>query len=194
MLFKKVGSVLLFFVLLCAGCIKEEYSYEGGLAQPIDSTTNPDTTTQIPIPSFACMLCHPNDAVQSMQWHFMYKGVTALCGLVTKAVLSPEKNALTFYGPSACTIDTGLIMTVFLDTLLDQDRVNIRAAQAVLQYYIKGSANDAFRSKAPDLNFIIDRFVQETKTATGRFSGYTFTPTGERVSIETGRFNITFSP
>src|SRR5947209_7622391 len=115
MQFGKSGLVLLVFVFLFTGCLKEEYSYEGGTVPPVDTTTtNVDTT--LPVASVVhCSLCKPNDPVRSMQWHFMYEGVSALCGPVTKAVLSPEKNAMTFFGPSACTIDTGLIMTAFFD-------------------------------------------------------------------------------
>ena len=99
---------------------------------------------------------------------------------------------MTFFGPSACTIDTGLIMTAFFDTLLDQDRENVRASRAVIQYYIKNSADDVFRSREFDLTLIIDKFVKETKLATGHFSGAAFTPSNLRILVESGTFNITF--
>jgi hypothetical protein len=194
MWFRNFVSILLLVVLACSStsCLKEEYSYEGGPAPPVDSTNTTVTidTTQATTTVLKCMLCQPSPVVQHMQWHFMYNGVSALCGAVTKAVLSPEKNAMTFFGPSACSIDTGLIMTVFFDTLLDQDRENVPAARAVLQYYNKNSADDVFR--ASYINFVIDQFMQATKTATGHFSAHAFTPSGTRVSVESGTFNITF--
>jgi hypothetical protein len=195
MRFKNIGAVLLSLLLVSSiGCLKEEYSYEGGAVPPVDSTdtTSITDTTETTNTVLKCTLCQPATTVPSMHWLFMYNGVSALCGRVTKAVLSPEKNAMTFFGPSACSIDTGLIMTVFFDTLLNQDRENVRAARAVLQYYIKNSADDVFHSLQPDVTLIVDRFVQETKTATGHFNGSAFTPSGTRVSVESGIFNITF--
>jgi hypothetical protein len=177
-----------------AGCFKEEYSYEGRSTPPADSTINTDTTTDIPLnnlPVLQCHLCN-NDPVKSMQWRFMY-GTKPLCGTATKAVMSPEKNALTFYGPSACSVDTGLIINAFFDVLLDQSRSNVRAAQASFHYYNKNSADDVFRSlPAFPFTLVIDQYTPETKTAAGHFSGDAFTHTGLHIAVDSGTFLIRF--
>lgn len=184
-------TIAVFALLLSGvGCIKEEYSYEGGPQQTIDST---DTTQNTPPPFvIKCDLCNTNDPVQYMQWHFTGNN-SALCGTVTKAVMSPEKNAITFFGPSACSADTGLIMTAFFNEPLNSDRTNVQAARAVLQYYIKDAADNVFQSEPPHpFTLIIDQFTQDTRIATGHFSGAAFTPTGTPVSVESGRFYIYF--
>src|SRR3954468_14607384 len=119
-------SIVLLVLLCNVGCLKEDYSYEGGTPPPVDST---DTTQNTPLPlPFSCSLCNPNDLVKSMHWQFM-TGPSAMCGPVTNALLSRDKKALTFFGPSACTIDTGLIMTAFFDTPLDGDRAEVVATR-----------------------------------------------------------------
>jgi len=178
-------------LLLGSGCIKEEYSYEGGPLPPTDST---DTTTQNIPPPFIikCDLCSPNDQVAYMQWHFMCDS-SALCGSVTKAVMSPERTAITFFGPSACSADTGLIMTAFFDAPLDGDRSNVKASRAVLQYYNKNAADNVFQSEPPHpFTLTIDQYTDASRIATGHFSGYAYTPAGKEVAVNAGTFYIYF--
>jgi hypothetical protein len=192
--------VLASLVWLCsAGCFKEEYSYEGGTPPPMDTTIITDTTVntdtlQNILPVIKCLLCENSEPVQLMQWRFMYSE-KPLCGAVTKAVMSPEKNALTFYGPSACSVDTGLIINAFFDVLLNQNRTGVQASLASFHYYNKNSADDVFRSlPAFPFTLIIDQYTPETKTATGHFSGDAFTPTGQRIYVDSGTFIIHFEP
>ena len=127
-----------------------------------------------------------------MHWQFM-TGPSAMCGPVTNALLSRDKKALTFFGPSACTIDTGLIMTAFFDTPLDGDRAEVVATRAVLQYYNKNAAEDVFRSDPNHrFTFIIIQYTEATQTATGQFRGYAYTPNSTAILVESGTFNIHF--
>lgn len=180
------------FMLIGFGCVKEEYSYEGGLLPPVDSTT--DTTTQNIPPPFitACKECSPGGPAQYMQWHFLCEA-SALCGPVTKAVMSPDKNAITFFGPSTCSVDTGLIMSAFFDEPLNSDRSNVKAARAVLQYYIKNAADNVFQSEPPHpFTLTIDQYTLNTRIAMGHFDGFAYTPAGKQVAVNSGTFYIYF--
>ena len=185
-------SILLIVLFCNAGCLKD-YSYEGGNLPQVDSTDTTDTTLNTPLPlPFSCALCAPNDPVKSMHWQFKY-GASAMCGPVTNALLSRDKKALTFFGPSACTIDTGLIMTAFFDTPLDGDRAEVLATRAVLQYYNKNAAEDVFRSDPNHrFTFLIVQYTEATQTATGQFKGYAYTPDSTAILVDSGTFNIHF--
>ncbi|HUP11990.1 MAG TPA: hypothetical protein VM187_07260, partial [Niastella sp.] len=141
-----------FFVLqYSTGCFKEEYSYEGGpspdtlmrpdpLPVPADTTTTVDTVL-----TFApCAACKYATSITLGQWNFQYD-TSFLCGTVTNAVMSPEKNAFTFFGPSDCTPGTGLIITAYFDPVtFDNDRAGVQSNRVSLRYYDNNNTTDIF--------------------------------------------------
>src|SRR5687767_3572553 len=82
-----------------SGCIKE-YSLEGGLIN--DTIAVPDTTVRPKISFPSCAGCRNMDDFILTGWNFKYD-TFLLCGSVTDAVITPERNGFTFFGPSACS-------------------------------------------------------------------------------------------
>ncbi len=103
-----------------------------------------------------------------------------------------SKTDITFFGPSACSVDTGLVMSVFLPVALDRDRSNITASRAAFYYYDNNSTNDIFDSQ-PEKPFTvtIESFKISTGIATGTFSGTVFNSNGDTAIVRDGRYKVT---
>jgi hypothetical protein len=125
-----IGKLLSFAWLTCilclqfvtfTGCVKE-YSYEG---DPTPDTTLPPHTVKPMINFPACNSCNTVNNFELSTWSLKYQG-SILCGSITNAIVATDKTAFTFFGPSACSTDTGLVMTVFLEhDVLDRDKENL---------------------------------------------------------------------
>lgn len=177
-------------LLLHGGCFKEEYSYEGGTLPPTDTTS-----IEIPQPApvlIGCINCKPAAPLPFMHWTFQIEA-EAFCGTISNAVLSPDRTAMTFFGPSLCTVDTGLIMTAFFSEPFDQDRSEVTATRAIIQYYIKNAADDVFHSKQSDpFTLVVDHFDTTSRTAAGHFSGFASRPDSTQVPVQNGSFQVLF--
>ena len=173
--------------LLQTGC-KKEYSYEGG-----DITIQKDSLLQPPLPVNGlpgCSSCRVTDELLLGKWNFK-TGNTFLCGSVDAAGIDFEKTAFTFFGPSACSIDTGLVMTIYLSSPLDGDKFDITTTRAAFFYYDHHAPKDIFISQPSTLfSVTIQSFIYATGILTGSFSGTVFTPTGSMVTISDGKFKI----
>ena len=173
------------------GCTKE-YSYEGGAAP--DPTPAPiyDTivTTGISLPY--CDGCKGINTSATLSWSFMYD-TTLLCGSVTNSVITPERNGFTFFGPSTCSLDTGLVMTVFLDTdSLETDRSHIITTHVALEYYDNTTMSDIFISNKHLISFTIESYTHSTGIATGTFAGQVRLKDNTFKAITNGKFHIQF--
>jgi hypothetical protein len=198
-----IGTFL--FFLYNTGCFKEEYSYEGGPLR--DTTTITDTTsivdttrqtdsTIVVDTAFAfpdCNFCKYATSLTQDQWNFRYD-TNFLCGTVTNAVMTPDKNAFTFFGPSSCTEGTGLIITAFFETTFDGDRAGVVSNQVTMQYYNNNNGGKDIFVSGPGTKFsiTINQFLINDRTAIGRFNGTVLTSTGEIVPINSGNFKIQF--
>ncbi len=196
MQYRKQSSLLVFLLVLQiillqnAGC-KKEYSCEGCF-----STTTVDS---IPVPppvvgAFPqCPLCRASDDLLLSRWNFK-TGNSFLCGVVSNAGagIDPYKKAFTFFGPSACSIDTGLVMTVYLPVALDRDRFNITASRAAFYYYDNNAPKDIFISLPTSAPFFLtlESFIYATGIASGTFGGNVYKPNGDTASVYDGKFKI----
>ena len=199
MLSKQLYIICLIFILYLMlpgmyGCVKE-YSYEAG---PINNTipvidTIPIEDTIRPLISFPfCAGCSNTGDFILSTWSYKYAG-SILCGSVTNAVITPERNGFTFFGPSACSADTGLVMTVFLDAeALDRDQSNITTNLVTFQYYDNTTLSDIFNSGLRSVSFTIDTYIHATGIAKGRFTGNVRTKDSTAVPIIDGKFAIQF--
>lgn len=187
-----LAAFLFAAVLLWASC-KKDYSYEGG---------NPPVVPPPPVPVPAppgvakypyCASCAGKDGMVMGRWSFKVD-TTLFCGRITDAVVSPEKTGFTFFGPSECSEDTGLIMTAFLPVPLTVNRTNVVTQRAALQYYDRTTFIDVFAARtASGMTLNLDSYEHTARTASGRFSGYVYTKGGELVQVKEGKFVITFS-
>ena len=182
--------LLLTLSILYISCEKE-YSYEGGPLQ--DSTIIPDSTKPIGITFPKCTGCNSTDPLATLQWSFKI-GSSFLCGNLTRGVLSPDGDGMTFFGPSTCSRDTGLIITAVFDTkLLNKDQSNLTASRASLEYYDNTTMSDILQSKRPNIfSLTIDNYNRQTGIATGTFNGSVLDSDGNIVKVDAGRFNVKF--
>jgi hypothetical protein len=111
-------SLLLSFLVSC----KKEYSFEGTRPYVRADTVKPILP---PVP-WICPACIGKDAQIDKKWSFYIDG-SFLCGDIdTAIVIAPERNGFTFFGPSSCSLDSGMVFTVFLDgEILNKDIRNV---------------------------------------------------------------------
>jgi len=193
---KKIASpfvvlclVLAFFAFI--SCSKE-YSYEGG---PI--TIGPPPVRDSPIlPTFdpgalaGCSLCPQLDTANKFYWSFK-TGNAQLCGLIDTAILNLERNTFTFFGPSVCASDSGLIFSVALgSTILSSDVYNQNAANAVFYYYKTNAPFVLISRSSQPFQLTISSYIYATKIAVGTFSGFGYRADGRAVEVKNGRFKI----
>jgi hypothetical protein len=178
-------------------CIKE-YSYEGGPTDTLDTipvidTLLPDSAdTSAPIVFKYCDACNGQSGYILGTWNFKYD-TSIFCGSITRAIISVEKTAFTFFGPSACSLDTGLIMSVYLNEPLIADAENITSPHAYFQYYNnKGTQNIFESSDSIPIILTIEKYTHSTGIATGHFSGLAKSDRNTKVKIRDGKFMIQF--
>lgn len=173
-------------LLPVAGCQKELYF------DRVDSTV----IDPVPVPSSAltfplCPLCNASIPLKENEWSF--KTVTSyLCGTLTDGIITANKNAFTFFGPSACSIDSGLVITAYLEPArLTGDTTNVHSTGVAFYYYDHNSADYILVSRhATGFNLTIDKYVQATGIATGTFNGGSFRANGDFVDIGEGKFTV----
>jgi hypothetical protein len=178
-------------ISLCnCGCSKE-YSYEGGTLPDVviieDSTTQPDTIAGAPIGLPVCGSCSGTNALPLFTWNFK-NGNSVLCGTFTRGII----NNVPLFGPSACSLDTGIIITAYFDTdVFDRNKTNISADRVIFEYYDNVKPSLILKSWLPHkFMFIIDQYIHQSSTAVGRFSGYAFTESGDSSFVHSGKFHI----
>ena len=187
------------FFLLCvqpagfSGCIKE-YSYEGGPLQdtvhdPIPFDTLPGQAIIFPV----CAQCKEPEDTSASEWSFKYD-TSFLCGNITAAIIAPDRNGFTFFGPSYCSTDTGLVMTVYLGAyFLDADKMNITSNKVIFEYYDNVKPSDIFiTGELGEFFLTIDTYEYATGIAKGSFNGYVPAKNGTAVQIKNGKFHVKF--
>lgn len=193
---KHIRHLALFIIsiwIAAVGCVKE-YSFEGEMItdfpSPADSTVTLDSANNFYINFSSCNTCAAN-SLPFTRWSFK-NGNTLLCGNISGAVINEERNAITFFGPSLCNKDSGLIVAAFFyPSKLDRDVSHVEAQSASFQYYDNITPSFVIKSWPPhSFSLIIDKYVQATRRAIGHFSGYTFTENGDSTFIHSGTFNI----
>lgn len=189
----RLFGIFLLLLLLAAGACKKEYSYEAGnlpVQPPPPPPPPPPPAAKYPF----CADCAGRDEYVMGRWSFKID-TTLFCGVVTDAVTSPEREGFTFFGPSQCSGDTGLIMTIFLPGQpLNIDRAGITTQRAALQYYDKTTFIDVFSARtSTGITFFLESYNHAAKTARGKFMGYVYTKTNQLELVKDGKFVITFS-
>ncbi len=179
-----VSPILLLHTTSC----KKEYSYEGG-----DSTiTKKDSIILPPVFEFPlCSLCKVDDPVLEGKWNFK-TGDSYLCGVIDNGIITGDKNAFTFFGPSACSIDSGIVMTVYLYPIrLDADMFKVTTNKVAFYYYDHKATSYIFISQSTvNFSLTVDSYIFATGIASGTFSGGVFKANGETAFIREGRFKV----
>lgn len=186
-----VSCILL---LNTSGCIKE-YSYEGA---PVDTTTDtipkPDTTDTITNNAVysQCSLCKKNPDYESGKWSFAIDTFN-FCGNITGAVMLGARTAFTFFGPSACSADSGLVLTCYLDKPFDTIAKNVAVDRVTLRYYNHVAMKDLFTADVSlGFSLTILNYSKATGVMNGFFGGLVYTDKNGIERIQNGKFEIQF--
>lgn len=185
----KILLIACFFAVAFSACMKD-YSYEYREPAPPDIPTPPVFNDAPAI----CEACKGMDLYQQDRWSFKV-GNVVYCGTITRGVLTPEKTGFTFFGPSACSEDTGLIMTIFVpNDPLTKDRFALQTSRSALQYYNRLGPTDVFASlNSSNFQIYIEQYLFATKYIIGRFSGVVYDAAGNAITIKDGKFRFNFS-
>jgi hypothetical protein len=179
--------VLLVQNIRCA----KEYSFEGARADTLSNGSRDSVITQPPTTSFpSCNLCNPSDPITLGHWSFK-TGNSYQCGTFTNSGFFNgfSKKDFTFFGPSACSIDTGIVVSVYLPVALDRDQYNLTTKQTAFYYYDHNATSDIFQSRSPYVFSVkVQSFIEATGIVTGTFGGTVFGPNGDSAHITEGRF------
>ncbi len=174
-------------LLQATGC-KKEYSYEGGnLTIQKDSVLIPP----VPVNPFpGCSSCKVTDDLLLGKWNFK-TGNSFICGTVDGSGFIGDKRAFTFFGPSVCSIDTGLVMTIYLPFSFDEDKFNVAIDNVAFYYYDHNAPKDIFISlSTAQFSAIIQSFIYATRIATGTFRGTVYKPNGDTAFVSEGKFKV----
>lgn len=176
---------LLAMLIFYSGCVKE-YSFEGGNTPVVIDTTNPPAPA-----SWICPDCIGRDVFEESRWSF-YNENSFLCGIIDTAIVNPERTAFTFFGPSSCSIDTGMIASVYLNgTVLNSNITNLSSQRGAFYYYDNvGQTTILISRQANPFTVTIDSYNHQTRMATGTFSGPVFTSNGGPTFIVSGKYKV----
>ncbi len=172
-------------LLLLIGCAKE-YSIEGVVPPgPTDTVPIPPIKEEFPV----CPACLDN-TIDLWEWSFK-SGNSTLCGVADTAIMAPQRTAFTFFGPSSCSGDTGMVISVYLNEKLDKDITNLADNKSAFYYYDRVTPSYIFMSQSSALFTVtITSYVHQTRIATGTFQGHVVRANGTGTSITTGKFKV----
>lgn len=171
-------------LLLATSCQKELYFDR----EPVLTDTLPGT----PVFSFpACASCTANAELNVNEWSFRTK-TSYLCGTLTDGIITSNKNAFTFFGPSACSIDSGMVITAYLDPArINGDTTNFHASYVAFYYYDHTTTDYILVSKRNTaFSLTITDYKESSGIASGTFSGGSFLVNGAFIYVDEGRFKV----
>ncbi len=179
-----IVASLPFFWTFNLSCAKE-YSFEGA-----DTLAVNDTIIVPPAHPWICPACIGQDKQIEAKWSF-YNDSSFSCGMIDTAIVNQERTAFTFFGPSACSKDTGMIIDVFLGgAALDRDLYNVTSKEGGFYYYDHVGPSYVFISHVANFKIVIDSYIHQTHLATGTFSGTVYKTNGAPTLITSGKFEV----
>jgi hypothetical protein len=179
----------LLLLFLQTGCDKE-YSFEAGGVPPVrDTIRNPPPPAAHEFP--VCPACVANVGTDLSEWSFK-SGNSFLCGKADTAIITLERTSFTFFGPSSCSKDTGMVITVYLEgNSLTGDRTNITTTHNAFYYYDRVTPSYIFISQINSLFTVtITSYNHQARIATGTFHGNVLRANGNAASIDEGKFVV----
>ena len=190
---------ILFFAIFIAefcqvGCAKE-FSFEGSdTTHLIDSLIKPE---QVPTASFGgCSLCKPGAPLALNTWDFSINDIYFCGGTTNQGFIGTnnsdnKKTTFTFFGPSFCSNDSGLVMTVYLPLPFDIDRADVDATLVAFYYYDHQSTQNLYISRKESFFHLqVHSYIASTNIATGTFGGVVYKANNDSVLVKNGRFRI----
>ena len=149
----------------------------------------PPPTPPVPPALPNCAVCVPTMDIALSRWSFK-TGSSLICGTDT-AIATSDRNAFTFFGPSACAADKGMILTAYLSTLgLQADIFDFRVPYASFFYYHTSQPYILMSRTNESFVVTITSYIHATRIATGTFSGTAYQVDGRAVNITDGKFKV----
>jgi hypothetical protein len=181
----KILLLLFSFIPFFTSCEKE-YSYEGG---PTPIVLNPPGSSTPA--AWSCPACKDKDVYEELKWSF-FNNTSFYCGIIDTAIATPERNGFTFFGPSSCSADSGMVITVYLQpVVLNRDLYNITTAKVGFYYYDNAGQTHPFITRTDfPFSLTIESYIHQAKLMTGRFGGTVFRPNGEATILSSGKFKV----
>lgn len=195
MLKKKLHSIISVTLVatgILQGCIKE-YSYEGGDLPPIIIDTllppapGPANTLDFP----ACAGCEGMDKFEENRWSFR-AGNSFLCGIIDTAIVNADRTAFTFFGVSACSPDTSMAISVYLEPyVLDRSQQGLVINRIAFYFNKRGLTDHLLISQqGTPFSLTIDSYDHQTKLSSGTFTGHAYKPDGKTLLVHTAKFMV----
>ncbi|HET6994863.1 MAG TPA: hypothetical protein VFI06_07765 [Chitinophagaceae bacterium] len=181
------GFLAIVSFLFITGCGKE-YSFERRPPPPIDTTTAPPATPPYNFP--LCSVCATLTTTELSTWSFKMDDIP-VCGKADTAIVISDRTAFTFFGPSSCSGDTGMVITVYLHDTLNRNIAYTSADKVAFYYYDRVTPSYIMMSQtyAPFSGAVRD-YDPQTKIATGSFEGFALRSDGRWASITLGKFKM----
>lgn len=185
------GLLVLFAAVLLTGILSgcaKEYSFESGATPPPIDTIHPPPPPVVPeFP--VCASCNSSSGSQLSEWSFKYK-TYSFCGRADTAIMNLERTAFTFFGHSACSSDSGMAITIYLDhDTLNRDKSNLLISRNAFYYYDRVTPSYIFMSQpSGTFSVTITRYDHATRIVTGTFTGNTIRANGNGAGITDGKF------
>lgn len=183
-MFKTITILFVINIVIVSGCSKE-FSCES-----CDETAVVDTVVNnIPKP-YICYSCAAADNFAEGKWS-MYNGSDFYCGTIDTAIAAIGRNGFTVFGPSSCSIDSGLVLTINTEpALLNQDIFNSTTTRAGMYYYDNIAQTYPFMTQSGlQFTVTIESYIFQTRMLTGTFNGFVTKPTGGQTNVQ-GKFKV----
>jgi hypothetical protein len=184
------GFFAIVFLIVISSCAKE-YSFEGANPRPAMDTVRlppPPPSYDFPVCSF-CNSLPPTPDLWT--WSFKMENVPA-CGKADTAIVLNDRTVFTFFGPSSCSGDTGMVITVYLQNdTLNRDIRYLSTNKVSFFYYDRVTPSYIFMSQVySPFSLSLENYNHQTRIATGKFEGSALRSDGHWVSINSGRFKV----
>lgn len=177
----------LLWLLISFSCSKEVSFEGGGTPSPVDTIHPMPPPSEFPV----CAACATNNGTALSTWTFK-SGNSVFCGKADTAIINLERNAFTFFGPSSCSKDSGMVITVYLEgDSLNRDITNLTSSHNAFYYYDRVAPSYIFISQANSLFTVtITSYNHQSRIATGTFHGNVIRANGNGAGIESGKFTV----
>lgn len=181
--------ILLSLALVFAFSCTKDYSYEGG----VNYVPRRDTLPSPPNPPapYVCPSCVGNDDFIEDKWS-LHVGPDFYCGIIDTIITTPTRTGFTFFGPSACSLDSGMVITVNLDgESFTHDINNYTTTKAGFYYYDKVTPSYMLITNPGDpFSLHVISYNHQTKMFIGSFSGFAKLANGGSAFVSNAKFKL----
>lgn len=131
------------------------------------------------------------DKFEENRWSFK-AGNAFHCGPMDTALVDVNRTAFTFFGPSSCSSNTSMVVTVYMDNYtLTQDLNDVVFRRVDFRYTKWGAPKYLLVSQpGTPFNLTIESYNHQTRMTVGTFSGYAYKGDGTLEFVESGKFKV----